>query len=422
MRRNIFVLGALAATAALTVSGCSGSGQAPPANGPVTITFWNSYTGPDRPVVEQIVKDFNASQKKVTVEMTIQPFDVYSQKLLPAMSAGKGPTIAALDASQFPQYAKLGVISPIDDFYKSGAIDRSALPQASLDATTLDGKTYGSPMIATNTMLYWNKDLFAAAGITGPPATMEELAVDAVALTKYKEGAETTNVYGIAIPDREAPSSWGVLLWADGGGFVNDARTTSIFNSPQSVAAITKWNDLIQKQHISPVGLNGVQADSLFGAGRAAMLMNGPWASTGYKTAGINFGVAPTPKGSAGQFAAAVSSNMHLAAHATNAERQGAYDFFAFWNSLKVSTYYAVNTGFPPTRTDTPASDLEANPTSQAFQKSGNGRFYLGGLAKYADIDANVIVPTLQRITNGGGDVTQLLNKASEQINAGLAG
>ncbi|WP_165789086.1 ABC transporter substrate-binding protein [Cryobacterium zongtaii] len=359
----------LAATtaAALILSGCSAAQPNSSGDAPVTITFWNSYTGPDRAVVERLVDDFNESQDEVAIDMTIQPFDVYSQKLLPAMSAGEGPTIAALDASQFPQYAELGVISPIDDFYESGAIDPDTLPQASLEATTLDGEMYGSPMIATNTMLYWNKDLFAAAGIDGPPATMDDMAEAAVSLTKYQEGAETTNTYGIAIPDREATSSWGVLLWADGGGFVSDDKTESIFASKESVATMTKWNDLIQKQHISPVGLNGVDGDSLFGAGRAAMLMNGPWASAAFEEAGINFGVAPTPEGSDGQFAAAVSSNMHLAADATDAERQGAYDFFAFWNSKEASTYYAVETGFPPTRTDVTVEDLESNPTSQAF-------------------------------------------------------
>ncbi|TFD83996.1 ABC transporter substrate-binding protein [Cryobacterium lactosi] len=421
MHRKALFFAATAATAALVLSGCTATQPKSADGDPVTITFWNSYTGPDRTVVEKIVEDFNESQDDVSVDMTIQPFDVYSQKLLPAMSAGEGPTIAALDASQFPQYAELGVISPIDDFYDSGAIDPDTLPQASLDATTLDGEIYGSPMIATNTMLYWNKDLFAAAGIDGPPATMEEMAEDAVALTKYQEGAETTNTYGIAIPDREATSSWGVLLWADGGGFVSDDKTESIFASKESVATMTKWNDLIQKQHISPVGLNGVDGDSLFGAGRAAMLMNGPWASAAFEEAGINFGVAPTPEGSDGQFAAAVSSNMHLAADATDAERQGTYDFFAFWNSKEASTYYAVETGFPPTRTDVTVEDLAANPTSQAFQDSGNGKFYLGGLTQYANIDSNIVVPTLQRVTNNEGTVEDLLKDASDQINSELA-
>lgn len=414
---------ALPAVAAIAVAVVALSGCTAPtdADGPVTITFWNSYTGPDRAVVEKLVEDFNSSQDEVEVDMTIQPFDVFSQKLLPAMSAGEGPTIAALDASQFPQYAELGVITPIDDFYASGAIDADVLPQASLDATTLDGERYGSPMIATNTMLYWNKALFAAAGIDGPPTTMEEMARDAIAITEYQAGADTTNVYGLAIPDREAPTSWGVLIWADGGDFVNEDRTASEFASEETVAAVTRWNDLIQREHISPIGLNGVDADSLFGAGRAGMLMNGPWASAGFEEAGIDFDVAPIPAGSAGQFAAAVSSNMHLNSDVTDAERQAAYDFFAFWNSKESSTYYAMNTGFPPTRTDIDPADLSENPTSAAFQDSGNGRFYLDGLTTYGEIDANVIVPTLQRITNGEGEVAALLKEASDQIDAILA-
>lgn len=418
--RRIIPATASIAVLGIFLAGCSGTGTESE-NESVTISFWNSYTGPDRAVVEQIVDNFNESQDDVTVEMTIQPFDVFSQKLLPAMSAGEGPTIAALDASQFPQYADLGVITPIGDFYENGDIDPDTLPQASLDATTWNGERYGSPMIATNTMLYWNKDLFAAAGIDGPPATMDEMAEDAVALTEYTEGADTSNIYGLAIPDREAPTSWGVLLWADGGDFVNAERTSSEFGSSDSVAAIERWSDLIQNEHISPIGLNGVDADSLFGAGRAAMFMNGPWASAGYEAAGVDYGVAPIPEGSAGQFAAAVSSNMHLNADVTDAERAAAYDFFAFWNSKEQSIYYAVETGFPPTRTDVTADELAENPTSAAFLESGTGRFYLDGLTQYANIDGNIVVPTWQRITNVEGSVSDLMKKASADIDAALS-
>ena len=301
-------VGAIAAMAALSLTGCSsGSGST---DGVTHITFWNSFTSDDKPAVEHIVNEFNSSHKTIHVDMTIQPDDVLQQKLLPAYSAGKGPTITSLDASQLPQYAKLGVIQPVDDVYSSGALDASVLPKASLDSTKYDGKQYGVPMAATSSMLYYNKKLFAAAGIANPPSTMAELATDATKLTKYTAGKNSTNQYGFAIPESQAISSWAVLLWSQGGDIVDSTNTKSELGSAATIKAAEYWNDLIQKDHIDPSGLNGVQGDSLFAAGRAAMIMNGPWASSGYKAAGIDFGVVPVPAGTAGQFANAVSVNM----------------------------------------------------------------------------------------------------------------
>jgi multiple sugar transport system substrate-binding protein len=411
---------ALGAAVAFALTGCSGPSSS--GSGGVThITFWNSFTSDDKPAVEHLVQQFNATHKSVKIDMTIQPADVLAQKLLPAYSAGKGPTITSLDASQVPQYAKLGVIAPVDDVYSSGALDKSVLPKASLDATTYDGKQYGIPMAATNSALYYNKAMFKAAGIANAPATMDELAADAKKLTKYTAGADTKNVYGIAIPETQAISHWAVLLWSEGGDILNSDNTRSELGSAATIKAANYWNDLIQKDHITPVGLNGVQGDSLFSSGRAAMVMNGPWASSGYKAAKIDFGVVPVPKGPAGQFANAVSVNMHLNAAATDEQKKAASTFFKYWNSTASQTYWSVHTSYPPNLSTVPASAIASNQTASEFAKASGGRFYLSGLTDYAKIDGDVIVPTIQKMTSGNGTPASLFPGAAKKIDDLLA-
>jgi multiple sugar transport system substrate-binding protein len=413
-------VGAISVAAALALTGCSSSSGSD-GGGVTTITFWNSFTSDDKPAVEHLVSEFNKTHKSIKIDMTIQPADVLSQKLLPAYSAKKGPTITSLDASQVPQYAQLGVIAPVDDVYSSGDLDKSVLPKANLDSTIYDGKQYGVPMAATASMLYYNKTLFQQAGIADPPTTMEELAADAVKLTKYTEGQNATNQYGFAIPESQAISSWAVLLWSEGGDIVNKAGTKSELGSAATIKAATYWNDLIQKDHITPAGLNGVQGDSLFGAGRAAMIMNGPWASSGYKAAGIDFGVVPVPKGPAGQFANSVSVNMHLNAAATDAQKKAATTFFQYWNSVESQTYWSVHTSYPPNNSKVPADAIASNPTAASFQKATGGRFYLAGLTTYSKIDTGVIIPTIQKMTSGAGTPDTLFPDASKQIDTILA-
>ena len=383
---------------------------APEGNGPTAITFWNNYTAADRPAVEALVQEFNDSQNVAVVDMTIQPFDVLTDTILPAYAAGEGPTVLALDASFAPSFADQGVIQPIDDVFDATDLTADVLPQASLDAATVDGSLYGVPFGATPMMLYWNRTLFEEAGVDGPPATLDEMAETAVAI------ADPDNEqYGFAL-SHEA-NQWAQLMWANGGGVVSEDRTESIFGSPESIEAVDFWSGLMIDQGISPVGLNGADADALFGAGRAGMLINGPWVSTGLIEAGMDFGIAPVPAGDATQMAVAISVILYLNADATDAEKAAVYEFMEFWNSVETQTEWALATGWPPSRIDVAPETLADNPTSQAFAQPTNSRFYLGGITNAAQIDNDVVIPTIQRIINGVGTAEELMPEAAEQIN-----
>ena len=64
------------------------------------------------------------------------------------------------------------------------------------------------------------------------------------------------------------------------------------------MAALTQWSQLVIQDHISPIGQTGADADTLFSSKKAAMEINGPWAAAGFKSAGINLGIAQVPVGS----------------------------------------------------------------------------------------------------------------------------
>ncbi|ACQ79778.1 extracellular solute-binding protein family 1 [Beutenbergia cavernae DSM 12333] len=406
---------ALAAAGALTLAACaSGGGDAGDDGGqagPVEITFWNGFTSSDRPIVEQLVAEFNDSQDDYRVRMEIQPWDTMYSKLMPAYQAGEGPTLVAMDPARTPAYVERGVLAPVDDFYGDGALDAATLPEASLEANMYDGVQYGVPMSAGAGMLYWNADIFAAAGIEGPPETWAELADVAVQLT---EGDQ----YGLPIADHEALSLWPTLFWADGGGIFTDDSSASLLGDDATVATMEFWTDLVQNEGISPAGLSGADADALMLAGSAAMHMTGPWLSSGLTEAGINWEVAPLPAGTSGQFSPAVIVNMHLDANATDAEREAARAFVTHWNSPEAQTTWAVGTSYPPNRTDIPASDLAENPTSAAFTEAIGPRFYQAGLLNFADLDANVVTPTIQRVLAGEGTAADLFPEAAEQLDS----
>src|SRR5690554_3085691 len=123
LRAALVTGAAIAAASTLVLTGCTGAGTASNStNDPdakVTLEFWNGFTGPDGPALEQVVDDFNASQDRITVKANIMPWDTLYQKVLTAASSKDGPDIVAMSASRLPQYAAEGLFQPIDDYYEN---------------------------------------------------------------------------------------------------------------------------------------------------------------------------------------------------------------------------------------------------------------------------------------------------------------
>ena len=143
---------------------------------PVTVTFWNGFTGPDRPMSRRWSRSSTSSQDAVKVEMEISPWDQFYQRLLPSLASDDGPDLVAMDTAQLPQYVDRGVFRPMDDYYADPSTESDALVPAAVDAGKWDGSHYGVPMNFTTLLLYWNKGLFEAAGLDPetPPATWDD--------------------------------------------------------------------------------------------------------------------------------------------------------------------------------------------------------------------------------------------------------
>lgn len=406
---------ALGLAAALTIplAACAG-GSAPASEGPTTISFWNWYQGADGPTLERLVEGFNASQDGVIVDMTIMPKDTMIQKLLPAYAAGDGPTLAAVAHEMVAQYSSKGAVQPVDDFYGEGKLEEALLPEATLDAVTIDGVKYGAPFSTAPMMLYYNKALFAGAGLDGPPETMDELLDDAAAITQYTEGGNSTNVYGLAQGVFAGIHTWITFFRNEGGGYVSEDRTESIFDSQTNIDTLTKWADRFQNGHISPIGMSVPDADALFASGRAGMMINGPWAAAGYEAAGVDFGVVPIPAGSEDQTAVVVGTPIIVASGISEAERAAALTFLTYWNSVENQTDWSSSSGYPPTRSDIDIAELGEVPG--IFTTAVGAESHMRGVINFQTIIDDVVVPTISKVLDGEGTAAELMPEASEQL------
>jgi multiple sugar transport system substrate-binding protein len=426
IRRWVGVL----AVGMLVLAGCAGQGADQSdddgsGGGPVTIAFWNGFTGPDRAAVEGLVKQYNDSQSDVHIDMVISPWDVFFQKLLPSVAAGKGPDLMAMDSVQLPQYATRGVLAPLDDYYDDDATESDQLVQSAVDATEWDGKHYGVPMNFTTLLLYWNKDMFKKAGLDpeSPPKDWAEFQADAKKLTIDENGDGKPEQYGLSIADHETIAMWPILFWGNGGGVVSEDGQTAMLGDQATIDAMDEWGSLVREDHIAPIGLAGADADKLFQSKKAAMEIVGPWMTTGFNDAGIDFGLAAPPAGPAGQVTLGTSVSFAVNDKTSEEKADAAVEFIKFWNTHDSQVYWAVNSGFPPNRTDISPDEISKNPYVAAFgEPADQSRFYLAQVKDFSKINDTIFVPALQKVLNGKGSAADLFPEASQEIQSTLDG
>ena len=234
MLRGTFTSFVLMLTMTLVFGGCTAGGT-----GAVTLTFWNGFTGPDRPVLEELVAKFNETHPGVRVEMNVMPWDVLFQKMPAAYNAGRGPDLAAFDTARLAMYASRGFLAPVDDWYV-GSAAAAALHKQAAESTLYRGHRYGLPFTFTPVLLFYNRKLFREAGLDPdrPPATWQEWQDYALRLTKFTEGSSTPSQYGLAIPDHECIQIWPILLWGNGGDILSADGTRpavifSVLDAPE---------------------------------------------------------------------------------------------------------------------------------------------------------------------------------------------
>lgn len=438
MKKRLIALLLTGMMAVSALAGCGGSGEtAPPAESSTgevqetaeagtaeaktegekaagektVITFWNGFTGSDKETLEALVQEYNeTNDKNIEVEMNIMPWDSLYQKLATVLPVGEGPDILAMATERIGTYAEPGAFVPVDDIYTSGIVDETVVPETLKENLKYDGKYYGVPMNFATLLLYYNKTIFAEAGLDpeAPPATWDELEQYA------QQIVDNTDKYGFDMAVKETTPMWCIMLWGNGGEIVQDGK--AVFNSPENVETITRWAENIRDKKFGPEVLTGGEIDKLFESQKLAMYFCGPWATNGFANAGIDFGVAQAPAGPKEQVTQANAVGMYLTSSSKN--KEAVYDFFGWWNSRDTQVKWSLGTGFPPARTDIADDErMKENPYIAEFSKPANeSKMYLQQLTNFAEVDNQAIVPAFEKILLQNEDVQTALDEANAMI------
>ena len=202
--RKLTTIAATAAALTLALTACGGdTNPGTDADGNVSMTFWhNSTTGEGKAYWESTVADFEKANPGVKISIQAIQNEDMDGKLQTALNSGDAPDIfMARGGGKLADVVEAGQVMDITDAITDAT--RTAVGDAGFSAFSVDGKVYGMPTAVLPGGIYYSKDLFEAAGVSAPPATLAELS-DVV--TKVQDsGAEA-----IALGAKDA---WPAAHW-----------------------------------------------------------------------------------------------------------------------------------------------------------------------------------------------------------------
>jgi multiple sugar transport system substrate-binding protein len=297
-----------AASAGASASAPAGSGAPSGGTGysgpPVTIEY--AIWGDPAEINSQkaVVEGFTAANPDITVDVTVADWDAYWDKLQTGLAGGAAPDVFAMDGPLGPDYQGRDVLLDLTPYIKADGYDLGQLDDNAVkDFTTKDGVVFGLPRDLNVIALYYNKDMFDAAGIPYPDDTWtwEKLVEVGKQLTKDTDGDGTIDQWGVYTETTDMENAWSSFVWQAGGDILTEDGTKSALDRPESAAGIQFLQDLIWKEKVVPDPAIFAETGDAFEQKVAAMEINGSWLVPTHEAAGINLGIAPLPAGPAGK-------------------------------------------------------------------------------------------------------------------------
>jgi sn-glycerol 3-phosphate transport system substrate-binding protein len=371
----------------------------------VEITFWHGLNVESENALQKVTDDYNASQDRVHVTLQnqggyLETIDEYFQS-----SEGSRP-----DLVMFPEYSMQQAIDsdtliPAGACIESAGFDTSPLQPSILQAYATSGVQWGIAFNVSNPVLYYNRKMFAAAGLDPdqPPRSLDE--VRSYSQQLVDSGAAT---YGIAVDSGlDSGGGWFLEQWLANAGepFANNDNgrsgpaTEVYFDGEVGVELLTFLQDLVQDGLAFYVGDDSGGTDRYFKLAdpdEPAAMTIGSSAAIGSIIAALgsglvegltteDVGVGPLPGPSGTPSAIVGGAATYIVAGQGDAEAAAAWDFITYLVSPEVQSEWTVLTGYLPIRDDA----LEIEPAASTFANDPRYRVAYDQLLSSTDIAAN---------------------------------
>ncbi|MFF0890453.1 ABC transporter substrate-binding protein [Streptomyces sp. NPDC003456] len=397
MTGAIAVASALGMTAVLGGCGVTG-GSADVTLELVAADYGDSAANSSKKYWEELAEEYEADHPDVDIDVSVYSWKDVDREVKERVEAGDPPDLAQIGA--YADHAARGRLYKADELL-SIPVQADFLGQLAT-AGQVNGIQYGMPFASSTRVLFYNKSLFAKAGIT-PPETWDELAGDAAKLkakgVKYP--------YALPLGPEEAQAETMQWMLGGGGGYTDTAGSYGI-DSPDNIGTFTWLKDeLVGKGLTGPVPpgkLNRAAAFAAFAEGEVGMLTGHPSLMKIAEKKGVDYGMVPLP-GKDGRSRSTLGVADWMMAFRENGHRDQAGDFLNFVysekNVLKFSREYdllPVTSSASATMADA-GRDKHLRPFLEELPAS---ELYPVGKTSWAEVSAQVKQQIGKAVAPGG--------------------
>lgn len=303
--------------------------------------IWSFWGDPNElPPNYQVIEAFEAAYPHIKIETQHAPWSSYFDRIQTQMAGGTAPDVMFLN--NIPSYAARGALMPLDDLIEKSGFDISPYYEELLRVFSYNGKLYGLPRDNDTTILYYNKDLFDAAGVAYPDGnwTWKEFLEAAQKLT-VRDARGRVLQYGVVLESNKYFN----FIHQNGADIFDDNMNPTKFtmDDPKAIEAMQFMADLINKYEVAPSFAQMLQlgnSTELFQTGRVAMAMTNAARIPTFQQADFRWGVAPLPAGPDGIRANSMSGAGYVIS-ANTKHPEEAWTFLQFLAGEEGQTIFA---------------------------------------------------------------------------------
>lgn len=242
----------------------------------VTIKYMTFSAAPNYlKELDATIAAFEAEHPGIKVTYETAAWDAYFTKLQTLVAAKQAPDAFELNFENFVTYAEKGALADLTPLISADTgFSTSVYNPTALAAFQQDGKQYGLVESFSNVVLFYNKDLFDAAGVAYPTPDWT--------WTEELEAAQKLTNAGAGVWGDFAP----IQFWEfyktiaqNGGSILSPDKQTVTIDSPENIETLQWMIDKVSKYKVTPsdVEMAGQSSEDLFKAGKIAMLRTGIW-------------------------------------------------------------------------------------------------------------------------------------------------
>ena len=328
----------------------------------ISLVVWEMY-GPDRGM-DQWAEQFNQSQDQITVQ---DEFQVSHTELMQKLQ------VVAASGTELPNLVLIDMFyAPVVDGLVDGLVDlnpyldqeegmREDFYDNLREYSNIEGRQISLHAYANNLILYYNKALFAEAGLDPdtPPATWDELVEYAQKLTKDGQWGFHNTAYSDSYYET---ISWNYQTYAwQNGAEVWTEDFHAAMNTPEGIEALKYMSDLVNNYKVATTA----PPENGFQLGKIAMVVDGTWMNNDYQTnLGDDLAAAPLPAGK--EMATNTGGEHWMILPSTTQEEDASWEYLKFMLSPEIVINICSMGGQVPT--------LKSIAESDAFMEFANER------------------------------------------------